>query len=146
MTPGEHKGKKVSVPYSLPIIFEVNRKTDDVLFSEIDQVPLFPGCEDLPKDEQKRCLSQKITEHVGRNINTKIAKDSGLTGKQRIHINFKIDKEGNIIDVKSRTEYPALEAEIVRVIKTLPKMIPGVHDSKKVNMLFSLPMTFYLGE
>ncbi|WP_232731969.1 M56 family metallopeptidase [Confluentibacter lentus] len=177
MVPGEHNGKKVIVPYSLPIMFMVagtdetsntnntNIKPsitegEDILmlsetvivgydeivevpFAVIEQVPVFPGCEDLASnDEKKRCTSDKIQEFVSKKFNTDLASDLGLSGRQRITTMFKINTEGNIVDVKSRASHPALEAETIRVIKLLPAMQPGKQKGYPVIVPYSLPIVF----
>lgn len=118
------------------------KNASHVPFSIIDQVPVFPGCEGMSNDEQRNCMSKKISKHVNINFNTNLAKDLNLVGKQRINVIFKIDKKGHIVDVRSRAPHPDLEAEAIRVINTLPKMVPGIHNNKKVNVPYSLPITF----
>ncbi|MGE5944629.1 MAG: energy transducer TonB [Flavobacteriales bacterium] len=177
MQPGEHNGKKVIVPYSLPIIFMVagsaetsktnnaNKKPsitegegtlmlsetvivgygeiDEIPFAVIEQVPVFPGCEDLASNnEKKRCMSEKIQEFVNRNFNTTVAPENGLVGRQRITVLFKIDTNGNIVGVQSRAPHPALEAEAIRVIKLLPQMQPGKQRGEAVIVPYSLPIVF----
>ncbi|WP_241664798.1 energy transducer TonB [Seonamhaeicola maritimus] len=171
MIPGMQKGKVVNVPYSLPIIFQVadsnkfdkyitvdkleesaklnlsiNRNDISVPFALIDQVPVFPGCEGLTKEEQRQCMSKNISQFVNKNFNTKIATEHKLTGRQRINVIFKINKEGNIADVRSRAPHPALEEEAIRVIKSLPKMIPGMQKGKVVNVPYSLPIIFQVAD
>jgi len=55
---------------------------------------------------------------------------------------FKINKEGEIIEVKSRGSHPELEAEAKRVIEGLPTMIPGEHNGQKVRVSYALPIVF----
>jgi len=114
----------------------------DVPFSIIDQPPVFPGCEGMSKEEQRNCLSRNISNYINRNFNTGLATDLGLVGRQRINVIFKISKEGDVIDVSSRAPHPGLEEEAIRVIKSLPKMIPGKQKGKKVNVPYSLPIIF----
>ncbi|WP_223551852.1 M56 family metallopeptidase [Aestuariivivens sp. NBU2969] len=160
MIPGNQKGKEVTVPYSLPIIFEVEDDTqildevsvvgyaDDTLgglavpFAILDKVPTFAGCESLSQDEQRKCVSNEIQKHVNRNFNTNLTKSLGLKGQQRINVVFKITKKGSIEIEKSRAPHQVLEEEAVRVIKTLPKMTPGEHKGKRVDVLYSLPIIF----
>lgn len=118
----------------------------EVPFAVIDQVPVFPGCEGLSNDEQRECMARSINNFVNRNYNTDIATENNLEGRQRISTIFKVDVEGNIIDVVSRAPHPALEAETVRVIKMLPKMLPGEHKGKKVTVPYSLPIVFQVAE
>ena len=156
MIPGEHKGEKVTVSYAVPIIFQVaddvktkepeliplNEANVDVPFSVIDQVPIFPGCENLTKEEQRKCISNNIKKHVNRNFNTGLADSLGLKGRQRINVIFKIDTLGNIVGVRSRAPHPELEKEAARVINELPKMIPGKQRGRAVTVPYSLPIIF----
>lgn len=157
MIPGKQKGKVVVVPYSLPILFqikgddtEVNQKKNDlteVPFSVVDEVPLFPSCERIgSRDDQKACTSDKISSFFNKNFNSKLADELHLTGRQRIMVVFKIGTDGNISSVKSRASNPALEAEAIRVIKLLPKMLPGKQKGKPVVVSYSLPIMFQIHE
>ncbi|PIV94965.1 MAG: blaR1 peptidase M56 family protein [Flavobacteriaceae bacterium CG_4_10_14_3_um_filter_33_47] len=122
-------------------------KDIEVPFAVIDQVPVFPGCESLTSNiEQKECMSKEISMFVSKNFNTNIGKEYGLVGKQRINVIFKINQEGNIVDVRSRAPHPALEAEAIRVIKMLPKMLPGKQRGKVVTVPYSLPIIFMVPE
>ncbi len=118
-----------------------------VPFGVVDEVPIYPGCESLTtNDERKKCMSEKITQHVNANFNTNIGKENGLVGRQRINVIFKIDNKGNIVDVRSRAPHPTLEDEAIRVIKLLPKMTPGRQEGKVVNVPYSLPIIFQIPE
>ena len=136
-------------------LYEVSRANDEkklvnkakdgsVPFNTIDQVPIYPGCEEVKdKAEQRNCLSKKIQEHVSKIFNIDMVQNLGLTpGKKRIFAMFKIDKEGNITSIRSRALHKDLELEAVRVIKTLPKMKPGRQDGKAVGVKYSLPISF----
>ena len=123
-------------------IIEVE-ETAEVPFSIIEETPTFTFCEDLKTNkERKQCMSDNIAKHVNKNFNTEIADSLGLVGRQRIHVIFKIDKEGRVKDVKSRAAHPALKKETERVIKTLPQFIPGKQKGKAVVVPYSLPILF----
>ena len=66
----------------------------------------------------------------------------GLHGLQKIIVIFKIDTEGNIIDVRAKGPHPKLEQEAIRVIKKLPKMDPGKIKGKAVTVPYTLPIKF----
>lgn len=122
-------------------------QAESVPFAVIDQVPVFPGCENLgSNDAQKECMSSKISEYVTRNFNTDLGKELGLTGVNRVIVQFKIDKNGNIKDVRSRAPHPALEDEASRVINSLPLMQPGQQGGQDVGVMYSLPIAFQVGE
>ena len=113
----------------------------DVPYSVIDQVPTYPGCTG-DNESMKKCMSTKIAEYVNSNFNVGLANDLNLSGRQRISVQFKIDKAGNIVDVRARAKNPELEAEAVRVVKMLPQMKPGEQRGEKVGVLYSLPIVF----
>lgn len=125
---------------------EVSYFSAGVPFGQIDKIPTFPGCEGMKDEDAKKCFSNKVSVLVARRFNTKIAKDLGLFGKQIIKVQFKIDNTGNIVDVRSKAPHPDLEKEAIRVVNTLPQMIPGEHKGKKVAVKYSLPILFIIDE
>jgi len=115
----------------------------EVPFAVIENVPVFPGCENEKGNEaKKQCMSEKIAQFVNKKFNTDLASDLGLTGRQRINVIFKIDKKGNITGIRARAPHPALEKEAARVIGLLPKMKPGKQRGKAVIVPYSLPIIF----
>ncbi|WCO01350.1 M56 family metallopeptidase [Psychroserpens ponticola] len=164
--PGKQKGIDVTVPYSLPILFQVNgdsnlsdeevveeiieqeTKGEDLVLTEIpyaivDQTPVFSSCQDLSSEkERKSCTSDKVSSFVNKNFNTDLAKQLNIKGLQRVSVVFKIDKEGNVTDVRARAPHPKLEEEAKRVMKRLPQFIPGRHDGKLIIVPYSLPIVF----
>jgi len=114
----------------------------EVPFSVIENVPEYPGCEKGSNTEKRKCMSAKIAKFVQRKFNTDLAGDLGLSGRQRINVIFKIDKNGNVTGVRSRAPHPRLEKEAARVINLLPKMKPGRQRGKAVIVPYSLPITF----
>ena len=115
----------------------------EVPFAVIENVPIFPGCEkESGNNAKKQCMSDKIAEFVNKKFNTELAGDLGLSGKQRISVIFKIDKNGEITNVQARAPHPGLEKEAKRVIGLLPKMQPGKQRGKAVTVPYSLPILF----
>ena len=114
----------------------------EVPFSVIENVPEYPGCEKGSNTEKRKCMSAKIAKFVQRKFNTDLAGDLGLSGKQRISVIFKINKNGDVTGVRSRAPHPRLEKEAARVINLLPKMKPGRQRGKAVIVPYSLPITF----
>ncbi len=147
------KSKKFEEDYdsNVTTIYEqvpdVSEQAPDVPFAVIEEVPVYPGCEDLgSNEEKKKCMSEKITEHVNKNFNTGLGKELNLSGKNRVIVQFKIDKNGNITDVRSRAPHPSLEVEAERVINSLPAMEPGKQRGEEVGVMYSLPIVFQVGE
>lgn len=114
-------------------------KDGSVPFAIVDKVPTFPGCEEGNKD----CLAKSIKDFVVKEFNVKLADNLGLKpGKKRVYIQFKIDKSGNVVDIKSRAPHPKLKEEAIRLAKKLPQFKPGVHNGKNVKVGYTLPITF----
>jgi protein TonB len=115
----------------------------DVPFSVIENVPVFPGCESLDSNvERKKCMSKEISQFVNKNFDVNLAKELNLKGNVRVYVQFKIDKAGKIVNVRARAPHPILQAEGERIINKLPTMRPGKQKGEKVGVLYSLPITF----
>jgi protein TonB len=115
----------------------------DVPFAVIENVPIYPGCENAGNnDAKKKCMSEKVQKFVQKKFDTELANDLGLEGRQRISVQFKIDKNGNIVNVRARAPHPRLEQEAIKVVKALPKMTPGKQRGKAVGVLYALPILF----
>ncbi|MEN8703167.1 MAG: M56 family metallopeptidase [Polaribacter sp.] len=116
-------------------------ETETVSFMTIDKVPVFPGCE----EGDKACFSRMVQKHFVKNFDSKMPKNLGLSpGKKRVFIGFKIDKEGDVVDVMARAPHPEIEKEVIRVMETLPKMQPGENKGKKVSVKYSIPFTLFV--
>jgi protein TonB len=87
-------------------------------------------------------MSEKVQKFVQRKFDTDLANDLGLEGRQRISVQFKIDKRGNVVDVRARAPHPRLEQEAIDVVKALPKMTPGMQRGQPVGVLYALPILF----
>ena len=119
----------------------------DVPFSVIEEVPVFPGCESLNSNEdRKACMSAKITDFINKNFDTSLSKGLGLEGNNRIYVQFKIAKDGTVEVLGARAPHLVLQEEAERVVNLLPTMKPGKHQGTEVGVLYSLPITFKVGE
>ena len=116
---------------------------EDVPFINVEVVPIYPGCENKKtNDDKRKCMSEKITKLVQRQFNGDLATEFGLSGKQVIRTQFKIDKTGHVTDIKTSATHPQLEKEAQRVIYKIPEMIPGKQRDKNVGVIYSLPIVF----
>lgn len=109
----------------------------------VERVPVFPGCEKLTDNNQRRdCMSSEMGRFINRRFNTDIAGEIGLKGSQRIYVTFVIDKKGELTQLQVRAPHPRLEREAERVVKMIPKMLPGIQNNKEVDVMFTLPILF----
>lgn len=127
---------------SINVVDIVEPVFDDFPIDFVEEVPVFPGCSG-DKNELKACFSKKVKKHVNRKFNAGLGQEVGLSsGKKRIYVLFKIDKNGEIQDVKVRAPHPSLVNEAERVVKTLPKMKPGKQGDRNVSVRYTLPISF----
>jgi len=118
---------------------------DNTVYSLIgvERVPVFPGCEMLTDNNQRReCMSSEIGKLIYRRFNTELAGELGLSGNQRIYVSFVINKKGELSQLQVRAPHPRLEREAERVVKMIPKMMPGIQNNREVEVRFTLPIVF----
>ena len=120
-----------------------NLKPTEVPDGLIEKVPVFPGCNTVLGNRlKKKCMNEKIAHFIVSNFNTDVVKQSGIVGRQKIWVRFKIDKTGSVIAVEAKTPHPKLKNEAIRVIKLLPKMQPGMQKGRNVIVPYALPIVF----
>jgi len=155
-TPGTQGGKAVNVKYSVPVTFKIQdandtipakkspAKTDkaalliveddlqdpDFVFHTVEVMPEFPGGD------------VALLEYIKNNIvYPEKAKAKGVYG--RISMNFTVEIDGSVSNViVARNVDPDLDAEAIRVIKSLPKFKPGTQRGKPVRVKYSVPVNF----
>ena len=78
--------------------------------------------------------------------NIKYPEAAEKAGEQgRVVVNFIVEKDGAVSNVKVvRSVTPTLDAEAVRVIKAMPKWVPGKQDGKLVRVKYNVPVSFRL--
>lgn len=113
----------------------------DVPFAVIEDVPIFPGCEN--ESDKRACFQQMMQKHISKNFRyPEIAQEMGVQG--RVAVMFTIQKDGSIGNVRMRGPDKNLEKEAARIISKLPKMTPGKQRGRAVRVPFSIPITFKL--
>ena len=113
----------------------------EVAFAVIEDVPIYPGCEGLSKQEAKDCFQRKVQEHVIKNFQyPETALQMGIQG--RVSVIFAIDSKGYATGIRSRGPDKILEKEAERIIALLPKMQPGKQRGRPVKVSYAVPIFF----
>jgi protein TonB len=121
-------------PFDIPEVFNM---------VGVEVVPVYPGCEKMTTNvERIKCMNTNIAKLVQRKFDTDLAGHLGLTGTQRISVQFKIDQNGHVTEVLSRAPHPSLEKEARRVAHKIPQMKPGLQRKQPVAVLYNLPIVF----
>ncbi|WP_246830116.1 energy transducer TonB [Prevotella sp. HMSC073D09] len=102
--------------------------TDDKIYEVCEQMPIFEGGD------------AALLKYLGENLKyPDKTKDRGVQG--RLVIGFIVEKDGSLTDVKVlRPVDIDLDAEVLRVIKGMPKWIPGRQNGKRVRVRYLLPI------
>ena len=113
-----------------------------VPFALIEHVPVFPGCEGLDSEEErKKCFNQKVQEHVKNTFQyPKAALEMGISGK--VSVQFVIDSNGKVTNIKHRGPDRLLEQEAVRIISLLPQVKPGIQRGRPAKVTYAIPIKF----
>jgi len=102
------------------------------VFTIVEEMPSFPGGE-----EQMLKFIRDNTHYPA------VARENGITG--RVFINFVVDKDGKIKDVKVLRGIGAgCDEEAVRVVKSMPDWKAGKQNGRAVQVSFNLPVNFTL--
>ena len=111
---------------------EIEEEDDDEFFMVVENMPEFPGG-DLG-----------LMKYIQKNVKyPAIAKEYNITGK--VYVSFIVDKSGSVTNVKIvRGVDKNLDAEALRVVKSLPKYKPGKQRGKAVRVMFTIPINFTL--
>lgn len=98
----------------------------------VEQLPEFPGGE------------QALMKYLANNIKyPSIARETQIQGK--VLVRFVVNKNGEVSDIQIvRSPHISLGNEAVRVVRAMPKWIPGRQNGKTVNVYFTLPVDFLL--
>lgn len=123
------------------VFIPVDDTPEEVPFPLIESTPVFPGCENLFKDERDACFREKVLKHIQKNLRyPENALENDHHGK--VNLQFLIEKDGTISIANLRGPYESLNKEASRVIKLLPKMKPGEQRNKPVKVSYIVPIVF----
>lgn len=109
-----------------------NHKDMDKVFDVVEEMPQFPGG------------SSAMFEYLATSIKyPEVAEENGVQG--RVICTFVVGSDGAITDIKVyKSVDPSLDKEAVRVIRCMPKWIPGKQDGVPVKVKYTVPVTFRL--
>ena len=113
---------------------EQNESESNKIFNgdDVDQQPSFPG--------GTNAFNTFIVSNLKYPV---VAQENGIQG--RVVVKFIVEKDGSISNVEvDRSVYPSLDNEAMRVIKNMPKWIPGQINGKAVKVECSYPFVFRL--
>jgi len=119
------------------------------IFKVVEDMPRFPGCEDLAsKDEKMACSNKKLLEFIYKNIDyPEVARENGVEGT--VVIRFVVDEKGKVNNAEILRDIGAgCGDEALRVVEMMNGMsdrwVPGKQRGRAVKVYFNLPVKFVL--
>jgi len=130
------KDENIATPTNIDegkqVIEEKKEDDENKIFDKVEIEASFPGGD------------SKWRQYLERNCNGQIASDNGAPeGTYTTIVQFVVDKEGNISDVKALTTHGyGMEEEAIRTIKKGPKWNPAIQNGRQVKAYRKQPITF----
>jgi protein TonB len=110
----------------------IEQKVEAEIFTVVEEQPSYPGGE----EGRMRYLQENIKY-------PEEAKELGIQG--RVFVTFVVEVDGSITDVRVlRGIGGGCDEEAVRVVKAMPKWVPGKQRGVPVRVQFNLPIKFTL--
>lgn len=109
------------------------KETEETKSSQVvEEMPVFPGGE------------KALVAYLKENLKyPSVPAENGVQG--RVIVLFKVEADGSLTDVRiGGSVDPSIDREALRLVKAMPKWIPGKQDGKPVPVKFQLPITFSL--
>ena len=112
------------------VVFDTLKNPKDhpnnIIFIVVDTWPQYDGGQ------------KEMYKFISKNINQSVA-----TKKGRVNLRFVIEKDGSIGDVEIlRSLCPTCDEEAKRVIKLMPKWIPGQIKNRNARCYYHMPIIF----
>ena len=121
----KHVEEKIAEP-------EPVKEEETKVFDVVEQMPSFPG--------GPSALMQYLSSNIKYPV---VAEENGVQG--RVVCTFVVEKDGSITDVRVvKSVDPSLDKEAMRVVKSMPKWIPGKQNGSAVRVKYTVPVTFRL--
>ena len=118
------------------VIEEKKEDDENKIFEKVEVEASFPGGDGAWR------------KFLERNLRGDVASENGApAGTYTVVVQFVVDKEGNVSDVKALTSHGyGMEDEAVRVIKKGPQWKPAIQNGRNVKAYRRQPITFQIEE
>lgn len=115
-----------------PVKAEPKPEVENKVFDVVEQMPSFPGG------------SSALMQYLSSNIKYPVvAQENGVQG--RVVVSFVVERDGSITDVQvARSVDPSLDREAQRVVRSMPRWIPGKQNGQAVRVKYNVPVAFRL--
>lgn len=129
----------------VPDVIEEEKVVEQEIFTVVEDMPRFPGCENKPsKAEREQCAQMELMKYLGSIPYPPMARDNDIEGK--VFVRFVIDENGKVTNVEiARGADKLLDQAALNHVKKMPNWIPGKQRGKAVKVQYVVPINFRLG-
>jgi TonB family protein len=113
---------------------KIMEDAEQSVYCYVEQMPEYPGGD------------TEIFAYLAKSIRyPEIAMENGISG--RVYVSFVVNENGQISEEKIiRNIDPSLDQEALRVIRNMPRWIPGRQNGRPIRMQMTMPINFRLME
>ena len=142
--PGKQGGEAVRTQYLLPVRFKLDPSDANAKIDDPDEMPILASCANLKGDARTKCSNEELISTVYSKIKyPKEAKEKKVEGT--VIVKFTVNINGDVVNPRATHSLAyGCTQEVFRVIRELPKWIPGKKDGKPVAVEMTLPVKFRL--
>lgn len=114
----------------------VSKDTSTAILNKVEVEATFPGGQGA------------WAAFISSNIDSEVPGKKGASaGKYTVIVQFIVDRDGNVIDVKALTHFGyGMEEELMRVISKSPRWKPAMQNARTVKAYRRQPLTFVVEE
>ncbi len=115
------------------------------VYTAAEQMPVFGACPGKEGKELSDCSTTNLMTYLGANMRyPDAARKSNVEGMVVAAFQITVDGQATAASIKKPLS-PECDAEVLRLIREMPRWQPGTVDGKPVIVEFTLPVRFKLG-
>jgi periplasmic protein TonB len=135
----------VDTKIEVPEVIKKEEVVEQEIFTVVEDMPRFPGCENKPtKAEKEQCAQMELMKYLAKIQYPPMARDNDIEGK--VFVRFVIDEKGKVTNVEiARGADKLLDQAALKHVQAMPDWIPGKQRGKAVKVQYVVPINFKLG-
>ncbi len=129
----------------VPDVIEPEESAEQEIFTIVEDMPKFRGCENLSGNAATTCTNTEIQKFIAKYIvYPPMALENDIEGK--VFVRFVVNQKGEVTDVTiAKGADSLLDNAALKLVKTMPKFTPGKQRGKSVPVQYIIPINFKIG-
>lgn len=124
----------------------VNQEMKEIDWNQVDQYPLFEGCDEVAvKESQRKCFEDSLLEYFSSIIN-QFEFEINDPINESLYVDFVINDKGiiSILEIQKNdtidTQMPEFDGIIRQSLKSLPPIAPALKRGIPISAKFRIPI------